>query len=67
MLSQAVQDYVKTIFNLQKAGNVSTTAIAKALNVSGASVTGMLKRLSQILQDAPTFLWNLLQNGKLLK
>jgi DtxR family Mn-dependent transcriptional regulator len=48
MLSQAVQDYVKTIFNLQKAGNVSTTAIAKALNVSGASVTGMLKRLSQM-------------------
>jgi len=46
MLSQAVQDYVKTIYKLQEAGPVSTTEIAKELNVSGASVTGMLKRLS---------------------
>lgn len=46
MLSQAVQDYLKTIYNLQENGAVSTTEIAKDLNVSGASVTGMLKRLS---------------------
>lgn len=46
MLSQAVQDYLKTIYKLEETGAVSTTAIAKELNISGASVTGMLKRLS---------------------
>jgi DtxR family Mn-dependent transcriptional regulator len=46
MLSQSVQDYLKTIYKLQENGTVSTTEIAKELNVSGASVTGMLKRLS---------------------
>lgn len=46
MLSQAVQDYLKTIYKLEENGLVSTTAIAKELNISGASVTGMLKRLS---------------------
>ncbi len=46
MLSQAIQDYLKTIYKLEESGLVSTTAIAKELNISGASVTGMLKRLS---------------------
>lgn len=46
MLSQAVQDYLKTIFKLQEQGPVSTTRIAKELDISGASVTGMLKRLA---------------------
>lgn len=46
MLSQAVQDYVKSIYKLQENGSVSTTEISRELNVSGASVTGMLKRLS---------------------
>jgi DtxR family transcriptional regulator, Mn-dependent transcriptional regulator len=46
MLSQAVQDYLKAIYKLQTGGLVSTTEIAKEMNVSGASVTGMLKRLS---------------------
>jgi DtxR family transcriptional regulator, Mn-dependent transcriptional regulator len=48
MLSQSVQDYVKTIFKLQykdEESAVSTTDLSKDLNVSGASVTGMLKRL----------------------
>ncbi len=48
MLSKAVQDYLKTIYKLEKEGPVSTTQIAKDLNISGASVTGMLKRLSQM-------------------
>ncbi len=48
MLSQAVQDYLKTIFKLEEKGPVSTTRIAKELNISGASVTGMLKRLAQM-------------------
>jgi DtxR family Mn-dependent transcriptional regulator len=46
MISQAVQDYLKTIYKLQVGGPVSTTEIAKELKVSGASVTGMLKRLA---------------------
>ncbi len=45
--TQAVQDYLKTIYKLQVDENpVSTTSIAKELDISGASVTGMLKRLS---------------------
>ena len=48
MLSQAVQDYLKTIYKLEDKGRVSTTKIAKELNISGASVTGMLKRLSEM-------------------
>ncbi len=48
MLSQAVQDYLKTIYKLEEAGPVSTTKIAKELNISGASVTGMLKRLANM-------------------
>lgn len=46
MISQAVQDYLKAIFKLQGQGPVPTTEIAKHLKVSGASVTGMLKRLA---------------------
>lgn len=48
MLSQAVQDYLKTIYKLQDNGLVSTTEIAKEMDVSGASVTGMLKRLANM-------------------
>lgn len=47
MLSQSIQDYLKTIYKLQQEEHhVSTTNIAKVLEISGASVTGMLKRLS---------------------
>lgn len=48
MLSQSVQDYLKTIYGLQEHGPVSTTEIAKKMKVSGASVTGMLKRLASM-------------------
>lgn len=46
MLSQAVEDYLKAIYKLQGEGAASTTEIARAMNVSSASVTNMLKRLS---------------------
>ncbi|HRP01296.1 MAG TPA: metal-dependent transcriptional regulator [Candidatus Kapabacteria bacterium] len=47
MFSQAVQDYLKTIYKLQMVEDVvSTSSIARELNVSGASVTGMLKKLA---------------------
>ena len=49
MLSPAVEDYIKTIFNLQeRAPTVSTTDIANCLNVAAASVTGMIKRLARM-------------------
>ena len=49
MLSPAVQDYLKAIFTIQEGNEtVSTTDIAQAMNVSAASVTGMIKRLDQM-------------------
>ncbi len=48
MLSQAVGDYLKAIYKLQGDGAVSTTDIARALEVSSASVTNMIKRLAQM-------------------
>jgi DtxR family transcriptional regulator, Mn-dependent transcriptional regulator len=46
MLSQAVEDYLKTIYKLQDQGAAATTEIARVMNVSSASVTNMLKRLA---------------------
>ena len=49
MLSQAVEDYLKTIYKLQQEdATVATTEIARALDVSSASVTNMVKRLAQM-------------------
>lgn len=55
-LSRSVEDYLKVIFALSKSGEVaSTSAIADALEVQPASVTGMVKRLAEsgFLQHAP--------------
>ncbi|HEX9899796.1 MAG TPA: metal-dependent transcriptional regulator [Candidatus Methylomirabilis sp.] len=47
MLSQAVQDYLKTIYTLQEQGGaVSTSALAEAMGVAAASATGMVKKLA---------------------
>lgn len=49
MLSQAVEDYLKTIYKLQPAdGAVATSDIARTMDVSSASVTNMIKRLAQM-------------------
>lgn len=49
MLSQAVEDYLKVIYQLQEGGDpVSTSDIARSLDVSSASVTNMVKRLAQL-------------------
>ncbi len=46
MLSESVQDYLKTIYRLQEqAGSVSTSALAEAMGVAAASATGMVKKL----------------------
>jgi DtxR family Mn-dependent transcriptional regulator len=47
---QAVEDYAKAIFALQRRqrGPVGTTAIAKRIGVAPSSVTAMLKRLDEM-------------------
>lgn len=46
MLTQAAEDYLKSIYKLQeKGGKVSTGMLAESLNVKPASVTGMIKKL----------------------
>ena len=49
-LSQPMEDYLKTIYLLQERSGkgVSTTAIAQALSVTPASVTGMVKKLAEM-------------------
>jgi DtxR family Mn-dependent transcriptional regulator len=47
MLSEAVENYLKSVYELEQAGSrVSTNALAERLGVTPASVTGMLKKLS---------------------
>jgi DtxR family transcriptional regulator, Mn-dependent transcriptional regulator len=46
MLSEAVQDYVKQIYLLQRGeGKATTSALAAAMDVSAASATAMVKKL----------------------
>lgn len=48
MTTPAVEDYLKTIYQLSEAGGaVSTSAIAERLGIAAGSVTGMLKRLAE--------------------
>jgi DtxR family Mn-dependent transcriptional regulator len=49
VLSEAVQDYLKTIYKLQAQGGVvSTSALAQAKEVTAASATGMMKKLASL-------------------
>jgi DtxR family Mn-dependent transcriptional regulator len=55
-LSRSVEDYLKAVFNLTERGDAaSTSAIADALEVQPASVTGMIKRLAEtgLLEHLP--------------
>lgn len=46
-LTISIQDYLKHIYELTESGEVaSTTALAKKLNVSAPSVTGMIQKLA---------------------
>lgn len=48
-LSQSVEDYLKAIYVLESENEAATTTnIAKAMKVSSASVTNMLKRLAKM-------------------
>jgi DtxR family Mn-dependent transcriptional regulator len=54
--SRSVEDYLKAIFAITERGEAaSTSAIAAALEVQPASVTGMVKRLAEagLLQHVP--------------
>lgn len=45
--TQAVEDYLKAIFELSRGGPVATSALADRLGVTPASVTGMVKKLAE--------------------
>lgn len=48
-LSPPNEDYLKAIYMIrERAGHVTTTAIATALSVTPASVTGMIKKLAEL-------------------
>jgi len=48
--SQSVEDYLKAIYKLEKEddGGVSNSRLADEMNVAGASVTNMVKRLAKM-------------------
>ncbi|HET6527990.1 MAG TPA: metal-dependent transcriptional regulator [Balneolaceae bacterium] len=49
VLSQSIEDYLKTIYKLgSEGGNSSTTRIAEAMGVSSASATNMVKKLAKM-------------------
>lgn len=51
MLSKAMEDYLKTIYKLEREGSgepVGTGALADTLAVSAPSATGMLKKLAEL-------------------
>jgi DtxR family Mn-dependent transcriptional regulator len=49
LLTDSIQDYLKLIYELTESGETaSTTALAARLNISPASVTGMVQKLSAI-------------------
>jgi len=55
-LSRSVEDYLKAIYGISERGKAaSTSAIAEALAVQPASVTGMVKRMAEsgLLEHAP--------------
>jgi len=55
-LSRSVEDYLKAIYGLSERGEAaSTSAVAEALAVQPASVTGMVKRLAEsgLLEHVP--------------
>jgi len=49
MHNETIEDYLKTIYEIQKEkGKVATTVLAKYLAIAPASATGMIKKLSEM-------------------
>lgn len=68
--SRAWEDYLKTIYKLEKPGNsdkgVQTKEVAERLSISQASVTNMLKKLAEeeYIQYEPYYGVSLTQSGR---
>lgn len=49
MKNEAIEDYLKTIYEIQREkGKVATTELARYLAIAPASATGMIKKLSEM-------------------
>ena len=52
MISQSAQDYIKTIYKLQKGresvDSVNTSVVAQKMGVAAASATNMVKKLAEL-------------------
>src|SRR5438874_11138705 len=48
MISDNMQDYLKTIYKLSQSGEVTTSAVAEHMNVSPASATNMIKKFAEL-------------------
>ena len=48
MISESMQDYLKTIYKLSQSGEATTSAIAEQMDVSAASATNMIKKLAEL-------------------
>lgn len=67
MITQAIQDYLKIIFKLASFEKpVNTNSIADRLQISQASVTGMIKKLSdlKLITHKPYYGVELTQSGR---
>ncbi len=67
MITPAIQDYLKILYKLgANDKTVTTNAIAERLNVSQASVTGMIKKLAEIklLSHTPYYGVELTESGR---
>ena len=49
MMNETIEDYLKAIYEIQREkGKVATTVLANRLQIQPASVTGMIKKLSEM-------------------
>ena len=69
MLSEAMQDYLKTIYALRERGDgaaVTTQSLAQALNVAPPSATAMVKKLAELklVSHAPYYGVDLTRSGE---
>ena len=49
MITESVQDYLKAIYKIEESGQeVTTNSLAERLSVTQPSVTGMVKKLSEM-------------------
>jgi DtxR family Mn-dependent transcriptional regulator len=69
MANQSTEDYIKSIYNLQRDGkDVTTSELARHLRIGDGSVTGMVKKLSakKLIQYKPYRGVALTETGKRL-